>query len=163
MSLTALETIDIAPTDSLSESRFILAKLGDITLVFPTNMVTEILVVERAQLLPLPFYDQVILGCIHHAGKVVPLMATDHLLHTDRSGLQEQFTVIYLSQAAEQLSGVGLTVDRVLGSKPASQLPPGLVEQKKAQVTIDNNNKFWFFLPQFIEHDVWQPKHWKSM
>jgi chemotaxis signal transduction protein len=109
-----------------ASERFILTQLERLTLVFPGTLVAETLLVDRSQILPLPFYPPVVLGCIHHAGQLVPLVATDRLLGIAPGLMREQLAVVRLGNLAKQFAGVGLIVERFTGSKTSEQLPSAL-------------------------------------
>jgi len=106
----------IAPSN-----RYILAKAGDRTVIFPDVLVSEIIVVDRNAILALPFYDAAIIGVIHHQANIMPLLLLRLLMGEQRALITESLTVVRLSKAVNELnqqpmSGVGIVVDRVIGS-----------------------------------------------
>jgi len=106
----------IAPSN-----RYILAKAGDRTVTFPDVLVSEIIMVDRNAILALPFYEASIVGVIHHQATIMPLLLLILLIGEQRALITESLTVVRLSKAANELnqqpmSGVGIVVDRVIGS-----------------------------------------------
>ncbi|NMF60782.1 chemotaxis protein CheW [Pseudanabaena yagii] len=106
----------IAPSN-----RYILAKAGDRTVTFPDVLVSEIIMVDRNAILALPFYEAEIVGVIHHQATIMPLLLLRLLIGEQRALITESLTVVRLSKAANELnqqpmSGVGIVVDRVIGS-----------------------------------------------
>lgn len=106
----------IAPSN-----RYILAKAGDRTVTFPDVLVSEIIMVDRNAILALPFYEAAIVGVIHHQATIMPLLLLRLLIGEQRALITESLTVVRLSKAANELnqqpmSGVGIVVDRVIGS-----------------------------------------------
>ena len=140
----AIETTD----HSLSlQSRYMLAQVGQQQLVFPSQWISEIVLIDRSQILNLPFYDPAILGLIHHNGAIVPLLSADGLLlgTTDQAmrsrTLKETLTVVQLSPSVEGLAGVGIVVDYVVGSLTPAQI----VGQRLFQLSD-------------IPSELWQPR-----
>ncbi|MFQ3679207.1 MAG: chemotaxis protein CheW [Pseudanabaenaceae cyanobacterium] len=104
--------------------RLVLVALGEQTLAFADNLVAEILLVERSYILPLPFYGAPVLGVINHQGKVVPLVSLRRALGDSAVVLPEQLTAVRLTELApEGLAGVGMVVDRLVGSIVLEELP----------------------------------------
>ena len=114
-------------SDTLIEpsNRYIVTKVCDRLITFPDTLVAEILIVERNSILALPFYDAAIIGVVHHQASVMPLLMLKTLLTGERSLVAESLTVVKLSEAVDQLgevatkrslSGIGIVVDRVIGS-----------------------------------------------
>ena len=102
---------------------FILAKLEHLTLVFPSALVAETFLIERSQILTLPFYDPAILGCVHHTGKIVPLLAVYQFFQLKAGSTRESLTVIRLNGKAGDSAGIGLAVDTIVGRELREQLP----------------------------------------
>ena len=135
---------------------FILAKLEHLTLVFPSALVAETFLIERSQILTLPFYDPAILGCVHHTGKIVPLLAVYQFLQIKVGSTRESLTVIRLNGKAEDLAGIGLAVDTIVGRELREQLPPQLfVEQSLA-------GNMRLFQPEILRVQLWQPQRWHA-
>ncbi|UIE36182.1 chemotaxis protein CheW [Leptodesmis sichuanensis] len=117
----------LLPLASL-QSRYILTRVGQQQLAFPSNWVAEILLVERSKILSLPFYDPMLLGLIYRQGQVISLISAHVLLSEaldqDKRfrAMQETLTVIYLGQATHQLAGIGIVVEEVVSSPTAQPL-----------------------------------------
>jgi hypothetical protein len=106
----------IAPSN-----RYIVAKVGALSVTFPDVLVSEIIILDRNAILALPFYETVIIGVTHHQANVMPLLLLRLLIGEQRILITESLTVVRLSKIAEDfngqnLSGVGIVVDRVIGS-----------------------------------------------
>lgn len=152
-----------APTDTnsgLRNRRFILAQLDRLTLVLPANLVLETLLVQRSQILSMPFYSPAIMGCLHYAGQLVPLVTVDRLLGIAIGITREQLTVIRLAESAEKFAGVGLVVDRVVGTQMGEQLPPELFEAELYFPATENETTFKLFNPQLLSSEMFVPQHW---
>jgi chemotaxis signal transduction protein len=110
------------------QNRYILAQVGQQQIAFPSQWVAEILLVERSQILSLPFYDPTLLGLIYHQGQIVPLISAYILLSEGLDqeqrlrAMQETLTIVHLGQAAEQLAGVGLVVEEVVSNTTTQPL-----------------------------------------
>lgn len=147
-------------TQAQTEQRFILAQLDQLTLVFPSATVAEILVIERSQILALPFYAQAVLGCIHNAGLIVPLISIHQIVGAKVGPTKESLTVVRLSNVAGAMAGIGIVADRVLGSRSQEQLPPDVFS---TELSIDSANagiKVWLFRPEILSSHLWQPQRW---
>lgn len=116
-------------SDQCLQKRYILSRVGNQQLAFPAQWVAEIILIERAQILNLPFYNRILLGVIHHQGNIVPLISSHILLSEKLSldvrfrGTQEKLTVICLSQVVNNLAGVGVVVEQVVGSFVTEKSP----------------------------------------
>ncbi|ACK70388.1 CheW protein [Gloeothece citriformis PCC 7424] len=150
-----------SPLDTHQEQeRFILAKLEEITLFFPSTLVTEILTVETVQLLPLPFYPEGVLGCIHHRGQIIPLVSLyETLLGKPRYISKEKLKIVRLNENSGNLRGVGIVVDLLLGSQGKEQIPPELYTTDRV-ITL-NGQKMYLFQSQVLPDELWQPRHWR--
>ena len=119
------ETMDSLPS---LQSRYLLTQVGQQQLIFPSLWVSEIMLIERSQVLNLPFYDRTLLGVVHHNGNIVPLLSAHRLLVETLSqdgrlkALRETLTAIQLNPAASGLAGVGIVVDQVIGSLTRDQI-----------------------------------------
>lgn len=129
------------------QNRHILTQVGQQQLAFPSQWVAEILLVERSQILSLPFYDSALLGLIYRQGQVIPLISADILFSKaidqdiQFKAMRETLTVIHLGQATDQLAGIGIVVEEVVSSATAQPLS----EQRVFQLSD---------LPSHI----WQPR-----
>jgi chemotaxis signal transduction protein len=143
------------------QQRYIATQLGQLTLLFPSRLVTETLLIERSRILALPFYDSAVLGCFHHAGQLVPLVVTHQVMGMRSSFTREVLTVVRLSEFAENFAGLGLIVDRVLGSRTEEQLPSELFEtQQDSQASL--SEAIQVFQPQLLNSQSFQPQRWQS-
>ncbi|WP_155898092.1 hypothetical protein [Allocoleopsis franciscana] len=141
------------------QRRYILTQIGEQKISFPSQWVTEIMLIERSQILKLPFYDSRLEGIVHHQGNIISLITPqlsnpvtqEHLIQRQR--IQEKLTAIRLSSSVSELFGVGLIVDRVIGSISQEQL--GLNQQ---QATESFNLSIEMFQPEKIPQSIWQPR-----
>jgi chemotaxis signal transduction protein len=118
MSIPEEKSLDqlVAPSN-----RYIVAKVGDRLVTFPDILVSEIIIVDRNAIVALPFYETAIIGVTHHQANVMPLLLLRLLMGEQRTLITESLTVVRLSKLAndfgnKNLSGVGVIVDRVIGS-----------------------------------------------
>ena len=145
---------------SQTEQRFTLAQMDRLTVVFPSEIVAEILMIERSQILALPFYTQAVLGCIHNASRIIPLVSIHQIVGAKVGPTKESLTVVRLSNVAEAMAGIGIVADRVLGSRSQEQLPPDVFS---TELSIDSANagiKVWLFRPEILSSHLWQPQRW---
>lgn len=137
------------PERSLSslQSRYMLTQVGQQQLMFLSQWVSEIMLIDRSQILNLPFYDRALLGLVHHNGNIVPLLSARLLLLETLSqdgrsrALKETLTVLRLSPTVDGLAGVGIVVDHVV----ASLTPEQVAEQR-------------LFKLSDIPSHLWQPR-----
>jgi hypothetical protein len=141
------------------QNRYILTQVGNQQIAFPSQWVVEIMLIEQSQILNLPFYDSRLLGVVHHQSSIIPLVILQSPHPSDtkrliqRQRIQETLTAIRLSQAVSTLSGVGLIVDRVIGSIAQEQL--SLNVQK---ATESSNPQIEVFQPERIPQSIWQSR-----
>jgi len=151
---------EVAPILSPSlQDRQILTQIGDRRLAFPSSWVAEILLIERSQILNLPFYDPVILGIVHHHGQIIPLIAIQRVFEGTVKALRETVSVVQLSLATGDLAGVGIVVDRALESqisKTASTETPSWAD------AVQPAESLIFFRPDILSDRLWQPQRWCS-
>jgi chemotaxis signal transduction protein len=140
------------------QKRYILTLVGNQQLVFPAHWVAEIILIQRSQILNLPFYNSLLLGVIHHQGSIIPLVSIQLLNKVEKDQIvpqqriQEKLTAIRLSQVVGELSGVGLIVEQVIGSISYEQL---LANQHKA--TASSHPQVEVFQLDRIWQSIWQP------
>jgi chemotaxis signal transduction protein len=150
------------PTGSSPDTkRFILGKLEQLILVFPSALVAEILLIERSQILSLPFYNPTILGCIHQGGQIVPLIASHQLFGIQITLREEVLTVVRLGESAKNLAGVGLIVDRIMGSQTEEQLPPEVFGISQGEDSNNLSSTLRLFEPRLISSDLFRPQRWQ--
>ncbi len=173
-------------------NRYIVVKVGDRLITFPDLLVAEIMIVERNAILALPFYTSAIVGVIHHQANVMPLLLLRLLIGEQRALITESLTVVRLSQVAnklnnQQISGIGLIVDRVIGSLTANEYPneyqntdlsaaqlssldasnllePEIDFTKKINQTVANIKENEYtpieIILSSIPNNIWQPQRW---
>ena len=110
-------------TISLSD-RYLITLVGQQKLAFPANWINDILIVQREQLLVLPFYNPMLLGIISYHNEIVPLVSMATILGEkfEEGRYQQNLTVLRLSKSVGELSGVGLTVTRLIASSTEVEL-----------------------------------------
>ena len=124
-------------------SRYILTHVVGQSLAFPASWVTDILVIERSQVLALPFYNPGVTGVVHYQGKIVPLVSAHFIFTQQQEQVMKQTLVgVRLSQP-DALAGVGVVVDRLVDSLTAEQL------------TVER-----VFQPCDLPSFLWQPQRW---
>jgi chemotaxis signal transduction protein len=125
MSISEMSQANVAETslDQLvaPSNRYIVAKVGDRSVTFPDILVSEIIIIDRNAIVALPFYETAIIGVTHHQATVMPLLLLRLLMGEQRTLITESLTVVRLSKIAnnfgtKNLAGVGVIVDRVIGS-----------------------------------------------
>ena len=129
------------------ENQYILTQVGTRRIAFPAESVAGILLVERARVLSLPFYHEVILGIVHHQGQLVTLITFQQLLEGTPSYSREVFNAIQLGKESGA-PGLGLVVDRLLGNCGEDQ--------------ISANSDIEKFQPHLLKPELWQPQRWAS-
>lgn len=126
------------------QENYIITGLGSKSLAFPARWVDDILVIERSQILPLPFYDSQVVGMLHHQGKLVPLVLAGKLgKDQNRWLLKRNLVVVRLNENITNLAGVGVVVERVIKSMRPEEL-------------TDEN----LFQQALIPQTIWQPERW---
>lgn len=139
--------------------RYILTHAGTQQLAFPAQWVAEILLVERSQILVLPFYDPMLLGVIHHHGQIVPLVSIWQALAGAVAPTRETLCIVQLSQDAGRLSGIGIVVDRASDTcmRDALSNPDALQPEALSREPIQ------FFQPQLVSDYLWKPQRWQPL
>lgn len=137
-------SIELAP----SENQYILTQVGTHRVAFPAEAVAGILLVERSQILALPFYHEVVLGIAHHQGQIVTLMMFQQLLDGSPGQSREVFNAVQLSEQTGTPS-LGLIIDQLLGNCTE--------EQVSTDATIR------LFQPDMLDPDLWKPQRWVSL
>jgi chemotaxis signal transduction protein len=153
-----MTTTDLTPSIAAQTSladRFILTQVDRQTLVFPATWVTEILRIDRSQILDLPFYDSLLVGIANYNGRMTPLIAAARLLEIENFVVPERVMVVRLNEAAGQLENVGIIVDRAIGSSTRSELSPELFTSKRAGEKV-------LMRSQLVPTSLWQPQYWSA-
>lgn len=125
------------------EAQFILVQVGDRRLAFAPESVGEIMLLERSQVLPLPFYPAVVMGIVHHQGQLVPLVNLRRLFQETNISSKEVFNAV---QFKSPEGWVGLVVDRLIGSCSQSQL--------------EHDDSIEAFPTETLTPELWQPQRW---
>jgi chemotaxis signal transduction protein len=133
---------------SKKKQRFILVKIGEITVFFPADLVAEIGIVERNKIMNLPFYSSHLKGCIYYNGKIISLVDLKTIFDLDSSLNREKMIVICLGQKANKFEGVGLIADQILGGKNEDELSPDLIKE--------NQDKIKLFELEMLEQNFWE-------
>jgi chemotaxis signal transduction protein len=137
---------------SLLENRFILTQLQNSTLVFPATWVTEILRIDRSNILILPFYNPLMQGIVDRNGQTISLLNTAQLLGLTCVNPAERLVVVRLNETAEKLKNVGLIVDRLIGNTTRDLLPPDLFTDR-------HSGEFMMMQSALIPDNLWQPQY----
>jgi chemotaxis signal transduction protein len=112
------------PALPVGAESYLLTAVGTQTIAFETAWIAEILVVERTQILKIPFYAPAVIGLFHHQSKIIPLISAHQALalkfpqapnHSSAS-LYGSLSVLCLNSKVAPLAGIGIAVDRVLNS-----------------------------------------------
>lgn len=128
--------------------RYVLAELGNSSVVSPDIFVAEVLILERSAILAIPFYSGAVLGVTHHQGQILPLVSLRRALTDSKMLLPEKINVVRLSPEAGDLGGMGLVVDRVVSSITAEQYAKG-----KDYIRLEE------LLPR-LGTKIWEPVRW---
>lgn len=129
------------------QNRYILTSFKGEKIAFLSELVSEIIVIEKRQILHLPMYDRALVGIVHHQGNIVPLIISNFNCDQPKSNvLKETLIAIRLSQLAGKLAGVGSIVDRLLGSVAKEE-----INNPASQVII--------WQPEKIARKIWQAKN----
>ncbi len=137
-----------------SYSRYVLAGLGSINLVCPDAFVAEVMIVDRSELLPAPFFDPSVLGLVHQQGVIVPLISLKQILLGIKVLIPEKITVVRLSDEVEAIAGAGLVVDRVISSISSDQyLQMGDKLNPTEYLRLEG---LW----SYLGNTIWEPQRW---
>lgn len=137
-----------------SYSRYVLAGLGNLNLIFPDVFVAEVMIVDRAELLSTPFFDPSVLGLVHQQGLIVPLISLKQILFGIKVLVPEKITVVRLSQELEAIAGSGLVVDRVISSISSDQYLQ--MSEKSDQSEYMRLEGLW----SYLGNNIWEPQRW---
>lgn len=135
---TGIDTVSVP-----LQKRYLLTCVGEQSLAFPAHWVTDILVVERAQVLALPFYNSEVLGVVHYQGKIVPLVSAHFIFTKQQQVMKQTLMAVRLGEHLKALAGVGVVVERLVASLIAEQL------------TVER-----VFQPCDLPSSLWQPQRW---
>lgn len=136
-------------TDSTLTRRSILAQVNQDRIAFPSEWVGEILVLDRTQVLPLPFYDLALIGVVHHQGQILALVSLAQVLSPGLAAVQERLSLIRLHHRVPELAGVGVVVDRILGTHMEED-------------AVDPDRPVRSFQLEMLPSHLWQPIRWQA-
>jgi chemotaxis signal transduction protein len=134
-------------------NRFILTQVEGYTLVFPATWVTEIMRIDRSQILNLPFYESLLVGIVSYNSQTIPLIAGARLLELEHFAVSERSIVVRLNRAAGQLENVGIVVDRAMGSSNRAELPIELFTANRAREMV-------MMRSSLVPTSLWKPQYW---
>ncbi|MBD2258360.1 chemotaxis protein CheW [Pseudanabaena sp. FACHB-2040] len=139
-----------ADLDSLAlpDSSYFLTQVGSRQLAFPATEIAEVILVDRSQVLSLPFYQPGLLGVVHVQGQLVPLVTLQFLLEGASGVTREVFNAVQLNTSS-QLAGIALVIDQLVGNCTAVQLAQ--------DSTIEQFN------PEIVPAELWQPRRWMPL
>lgn len=126
----------------------LVVQVGSHRLAFPTTYVAGVLLLERSQILALPFYHPAILGVVHDQGQLLPLVDLQQLLEGQPAQLREVFSAVQLREQ-NGLGGVGLAVNQIFGNLSDEAI--------MADSTIEK------FQPQLLDHQLYQLQRWRKL
>ncbi|OIP68776.1 MAG: hypothetical protein AUK48_15225 [Oscillatoriales cyanobacterium CG2_30_44_21] len=147
-------------------NRYIVAKSGERTITFPDVLVSEIMIIERTSILPLPFYKPAIIGVIHHQANIIPLLLLQLILGEQKALLTESLTLIRLSGVVndlntqlgdKHLAGIGVVIDRVVGSLTIAEyqeIQSNRFDQSHGKNESTNNSDVSHDLPNNLSKKV---------
>jgi chemotaxis signal transduction protein len=151
--------LSLSSTLSLGAQSYLLTEVDTQMLAFPASWIAEILVVERTQILKVPFYTPAVIGLFHHQSKVVPLISAHQVLafkfpqeqaHSPSYGsAYGSLAVVCLNSKVASLAGISIAVDRVLHSCSPQALAE-IAEQNPEASPVQ------VFEADFIPEAVWQ-------
>jgi chemotaxis signal transduction protein len=150
-----LTSSDLISSDLPSwQTRYLLSQVGQQFLAFVSAWVAEIMVVEPSKVLALPFYDPMLLGIVHGEGKIMPLVIPEASRQTARRyRTKENLTTIRLGASVGLLNGVGIIVDRIIGTVSQEQLSTRMQATATESIQI--------FHLEDIPPTIWQPRFYK--
>ena len=145
----------------MPQQRYLLTQLGDVTVVFPLMLVSEMLILVKSQILPLPFYDKAVLGCVHKKGQIIPLVSLQQVMGVETGVSKEKLTVVVLNEQAGNLVGVGLVVDKLLASLGREELPPEVFNLDISVGEARRQTQMWLFHSKIMSEGLWQPQRYQ--
>lgn len=147
------------------QDRYILTQIGDQRIAFPSVCVAEVRLIERSQILALPFYDAAILGVVHQHGRIVPLVEIQRLFKKTSGLMRETVNVVQLSQETEYLAGIGIVVDQVLDNRSRGQLSDEAFDLAASDlpgaVPLPVKGSVQLFQPELLGDRLWMPQYWR--
>lgn len=145
-----------------AEQRFILAGIEQLIVVFPSNVIADISIVDRSSILNLPFYDPIIWGIIHCNGQNMPLVSLRQVFGVSTGLMREKLTVVRLNSEMSNLAGLGLIVDTTLGTRSTNQLKSDLDSAEMSIGESKSESRMRLFKPEMLGDRFWQPQRWQA-
>lgn len=147
------------------QDRYIFTQVGDQQIAFSSVCVAEVLLIERSQILALPFYDTAILGVVHQHGRIVPLVEMQRLFKKTSGLMRETVNVVQLSKETGHLAGIGIVVDQVLDNRSRGQLSDEAFDlAASAAVPVPSTlveGSIQIFRPELLSDRLWMPQYWR--
>jgi chemotaxis signal transduction protein len=146
-------TASITKENIETEERYLVAVVGERKIAFLARWVQEILLIPRSQVLELPFYDPCLLGVVHYQGQIVPLVSGQNIfLQKIQPKSQATLSVVCLNQFGQNLTGVGVVVDRMVENLSSKDIADNIS-------TSESKSQFTEFQFRDIPQHIWQPKN----
>ena len=134
-----MDTITNITTQNIKQQeRYLIVLVKNFKIAFSATLVREILLFQRSQILQLPFYNRSLIGVVHHQNQIIPLVSAQSIFLEENKFSQTTFTVVRLGQLGQQLTGVGVVVDRMVESISQQEI----TKEHLFQIT-DIPNKIW--------------------
>lgn len=153
-----LDRLPVPPAPE--RSRYILARLEALTLAVPLAWASEILVVDRALVMHLPFYDRALLGIARHGGALVPLVSLKQLLGMPEGTISETFQAVRLGAKSEEFAGTAIAVDAAIGSCSEDELPADVFTSREPVEHPDTGRPFLLLRLEMLRSRPWQQPAW---
>jgi chemotaxis signal transduction protein len=133
-------------------SQYLLTQVEHQKIAIASLWIEDVFILDRDQILPIPFYGTPLLGLTHHQGQVVPLLATQFLLadSSQKALMRDQMRVIRLNATTGSLMGIGLVVEQILGYVSPEQLQ----EFRSTILTLQL---------EAIPPQIWHPDRWRTV
>jgi chemotaxis signal transduction protein len=125
--------------------RYLLTEVGEYTLVFPANWISEVLQIEQNKVLQIPYYSPAILGVANYHNDFLTLIAGWQFLPETQPIRRDRFTVVRLGATMRNWQNIGVVIDRVLGSMVRKDFP----SKPKDLFVLANS--------QSLPNHLWQP------
>ena len=118
-----MDTItDLTTRNIKQQDRYLIALVKDLKIAFSATLVREIMLFQRSQILQLPFYNRSLIGVVHHQNQIIPLVSAQSIFLEENKFSQTTLTAVRLGQSGQQLTGVGVVVDRMVESISQQEL-----------------------------------------
>lgn len=116
-------------------TQVIIAQISQSELAFPSEYIDEVMIFNRTRVYSLPFYNNEVMGLIHHQGSLVPLLRVPAslLAQTGSGSMKESFSALRLNHRAGAFAGVGIVVDHIKGTMDADKLEDSSIQLFKLE------------------------------